>query len=84
MSYLKEIKMPDFPGSQLSHTLKGFLRSIRIKKASKLIWFFYEKTMSSDFEALIPNPLGRYKYQTQQTHQAQQGQTTSIIKSIHF
>jgi len=40
--------------------------------------------MSSDFEALIPDPLGRYKYQTQQTHQAQQGQTTSIIKSIHF
>jgi hypothetical protein len=26
--------------------------------------FFNEKTMSSGFKALIPDPLGRYKYQT--------------------
>jgi hypothetical protein len=28
-----------------------------------LVWFFNEKTVSSGFKALIPNPLGRYKYQ---------------------
>lgn len=43
---------------------KGDPREMRKKEYTSRYGFLNEKTMSSGFKALIPDPLSRYKYQT--------------------